>query len=726
MTLSSKKKRSWPKLGLRVLTGLVLGLAITEAVFHVRDHGAFPHLNVYVADRELGVRLRPLATEKVSFGGNPVTTVRINSDGYRGAEWGPAGDDEVLVVGDSQTFGLGVEEGETFSAILAKAIQKHVLDAGVPTYGPPELERVIDEVVSKRKPKTVVYVVNFLNDPFEARRRNVDRHAVWDGWAVRRELAPKQVTSFPLRSTLFQQSHAVFALRQYLYYRDALGVIRTPSEGGADDLVSLSVALERDQARAIDATAQKNEAREAETRAAQMLAINADQRVKQLAFSELKLGQGSVFGDGSVYLASGASPGDIVVPQLGEEGSPLGATAEYVQQAAKLREKIEKDLKDRALAHATDDASKTTLDALERRDALEKHLRELYQSPIEIVRATQPIVVDVLRAKKLAEDHGATFVLLALPIDVQVSETEWAKYGEKPRDMSQSLLLVRDLVDAVRDAGGIAVDPTEALRAAEPGAFLNHDPHLSPKGHGVVGKALADALVGPRPKPRPQPLLALPDGRSRLPKPGDWDRVGELLVHGSDAAGCKTQHIREWMLVRCRTPTKGAAPQNVRVLRGGHGEAITLASDGFVTLIAPVLRGDSFAAKFSWADGSKELTVDWPADLVETDRFLKGSKEPPDPPAAIDLKPIVTCRKSLGRDDALIGYPDPECMTTYASDCSKMMACVEGNPTAMPTCKEGETNAGAALHCFATCEGDADCKVGRCTASQGGKLCIAP
>jgi hypothetical protein len=180
------------------------------------------------------------------------------------------------------------------------------------------------------------------------------------------------------------------------------------------------------------------------------------------------------------------------------------------------------------------------------------------------------------------------------------------------------------------------------------------------------------------------------------------------------------------MLVRCRTPTKGAAPQNVRVLRGGHGEAITLVSDGFVTLIAPVLRGDSFAAKFSWADGSKDLTVDWPADLVETDRFLKGSKEPPDPPATIDLGPIVKCRKSLGRDDALIGYPDPGCMSTYASDCSKMIACVEGNPTAMPACKEGETNAGAALHCFATCESDADCKVGRCTASQGGKLCIAP
>ena len=725
--MATKKKRSWPRIGLRVLAGIVLGLAITEAVFHLRDHGAFPHLNVYIADRELGVRLRPLATERVSFGGNPVTSIRINSEGYRGADWGPPGDDEVLVVGDSQTFGLGVEEGETFSDVAARELKRHVLDAGVPTYGPPELERVIAEVLGKRKPKTIVYVVNFVNDPFEARRRNVERHAVWDGWAVRRELAPAEVTSFPLRSLLFRRSHAVFALRQILYEREALRVFRTPSEGGAEDLVNLSVALEKAQSRAADETVQKNEAREAETQVAQLLAINADQRVKQIAFRELKLSDNGL-GSGSVYLASGASPGDIVVPQLGEEGSPLGATAEFVNQAAKLRVKIEKELQERALAHATDEASKTTLDALERRDALEKHLRELHQAPVEIVRATQPIVESVLRAKKLAEDHGATFVLLALPMDVQISKSEWQKYGhlDNPPDMNESLLLVRDLVEAVRDAGGIAVDPTEALRAAEPGAFLNHDPHLSPKGHEVVGKALAEALSNPPPKPRTRPLLALPEGRSRLPKPFDWERVGDLLVHGSDAAGCKTQHIREWMLVRCSQRGKGPVPQNVRVLRGGHGEAITLVSDGVVTLIAPVLRGDDFAAKLSWANGSKELKVNWPADLVETDRFLENSKEPPDPPPSIDLAPIVACRKSIGSVDAFIGYPDPDCIRTYGSDCRKMTACFEGNPTAMPDCHVGETNAGASLHCFTTCESDSDCKAGHCIASQEGKLCIAP
>ena len=47
-----------------------------ELVFRYRDDGAFPHLNCYVADPELGVRLEPGATENIRFGGNRVTSVK--------------------------------------------------------------------------------------------------------------------------------------------------------------------------------------------------------------------------------------------------------------------------------------------------------------------------------------------------------------------------------------------------------------------------------------------------------------------------------------------------------------------------------------------------------------------------------------------------------------------------------------------------------------------------
>src|SRR3954452_16895513 len=100
----------------QVVAGLMAGGALAEGVFWMRDRGAFPHVNFYVPDARLGVRLRPGATERIAFGDKPVTRVRINRDGYRGAALPPPRDGEILVLGDSQVFGLGVEEQETFAA----------------------------------------------------------------------------------------------------------------------------------------------------------------------------------------------------------------------------------------------------------------------------------------------------------------------------------------------------------------------------------------------------------------------------------------------------------------------------------------------------------------------------------------------------------------------------------------------------------------------------------
>ena len=119
-----EKKRARWKNPARVALGFLVGLGLAEGIFRVRDDGAFPHVNVYVADAELGTRLRPGATEKVRFASlkNPVTHVRINAEGYRGAEWPEKSADEIVVVGDSQVFGLGVEEDETFSKELERAL----------------------------------------------------------------------------------------------------------------------------------------------------------------------------------------------------------------------------------------------------------------------------------------------------------------------------------------------------------------------------------------------------------------------------------------------------------------------------------------------------------------------------------------------------------------------------------------------------------------------------
>jgi hypothetical protein len=89
------------------------------------------------------------------------------------------------------------------------------------------------------------------------------------------------------------------------------------------------------------------------------------------------------------------------------------------------------------------------------------------------------------------EAAGARLVVVALPMDVQVSADEWKKYGAEPIDMEPTKLLVRDLLEAAEAVGAKGLDATAALAAAEPGAFLDKDIHMTAKGH----RALAEALV---------------------------------------------------------------------------------------------------------------------------------------------------------------------------------------------------------------------------------------
>ncbi|MCY1008894.1 hypothetical protein OV079_25715 [Nannocystis pusilla] len=202
------------------MAGLGLGLAATECAFRARDEGAFPHVNLYVEDPRLGVRLQPGASMRFKLGGNPRTTIHVNASGYRGADWPePPQRREIVVVGDSQVFGLGVEDGETLASRLAERTGRPVIGAGVPTYGPREYLEVARELLGRRRPETVVVVLDFVDDPFELARANGERHAVWDGWAVRRETMPDEVTQFPGRGWLMSRSHAVYALRRWLYGR---------------------------------------------------------------------------------------------------------------------------------------------------------------------------------------------------------------------------------------------------------------------------------------------------------------------------------------------------------------------------------------------------------------------------------------------------------------------------------------------------------------------------
>ena len=68
----------------------------------------------------------------------------------------PADGERVLVLGDSMTFGEGVEAGETYPALLAAATGARVYNAGVPGYGSRQMAARLRELAPRLQPRVVL------------------------------------------------------------------------------------------------------------------------------------------------------------------------------------------------------------------------------------------------------------------------------------------------------------------------------------------------------------------------------------------------------------------------------------------------------------------------------------------------------------------------------------------------------------------------------------------
>ncbi|MEO8704459.1 MAG: hypothetical protein ABI867_30680 [Kofleriaceae bacterium] len=599
--IGTPRKRWARRLGrlAMVLGGLVVGLIVAELVFRSRDDGAFPHVNVYIEDAELGVRLAPGESQKIAFGGNPVTSIRINADGYRGSDLPAPGADEVLVVGDSQVFGLGVEEDETFSAKLAAVLGKPVMNGGVPTYGPSEYRAVIAEQLAKRHPKTVVLTINLVNDLFEVDRPNRERHVVWDGWAVRKETAPDGTTWFPGRDFVYRRSHLFFALRKWWHSGDKLDDRGFTSEGTWQDVVSLGTKVVADR------SAQQTKVRE---HASELAKLQRD-----LAKTEEGLDTAIVDAGGDeryqrqkTLRTARANPGDIVdEDEFAESSRTIVVTTEQIRRASIERAKLRADLERWAKARH----SKQAQDALASLDARGKLIARLTEADAQKLQASldPPLADHVRDVQKLVEGAGARLVVLILPIDVQVSATEWAKYGATPVDMTPTNALAAELGELGASLGVTVVDARPPLAAAEPGAFLDKDIHMTAKGHAAVATALAAAIA------KPAPVRLAASERSPVPVPGVWDQVAEVIVTGSTAAGCETKQVREWLRLICtRTETAGP-PTQLEVELDTGKEAMGLVMPHGISILVPVVPGREYAARLTWADRTRVLRVTWPA-----------------------------------------------------------------------------------------------------------------
>jgi hypothetical protein len=708
---------------LQVFGGIVAGLALAEVGFWWHDDGAFPHLNLYVADPKLGVRLRPGGEERLRFATNPTTTIRINAEGYRGADWGPPVPDEVVVLGDSQVFGLGVEEDETASAVLATRLGRPVRNAGVPTWGPVEYLAALDELLA-RKPRTVVAVLNFSNDLFEVGAPNTGRHAIWDGWAVRIEHAPSDVTDFPGRSWLYNQSHLFFAMRRAWW--------TAPEDWSA------GVASEGTWSRVVNAAAERTEpvdgaAVDAEVAGRQTQASRDRRKVEKsltdLYFSVFPEVNATPEGFALDAVERNALPGDIVDEHGAvEEARSVAVTAQLLRQGADVRAGLEARLKTWADAHPKDKRATAIQEALAGREKSDAELSALATRVAEELGGRSPLTDFVREARDRCRAAGAELVVAALPLDVQVSADEWKKYGAEPQDMSATRVLLTDLVASAERLGVRAVDLTDALAAAEPGAFLDADLHMSARGQAAVAEAIARRMEGSRPIAYPGP--GLPPGRSRVPTPAEMELAPEVVVKGSTKAHCSTRQLREWLLVWCmprwgdvKSPPpddapweyvyyegKSSLPEGIVVVAGEEA-MVGYVDHVYTALLTPLVPGHPVEADFWWSDRTERLSIGWDGD---TPTMAFGPSDADTSPSTQPCTPDLD--HSLWFGDFGRGCDQKACDTRRA--------CAAGTRAILPDCAEGSVNAGSAGFCHALCDEEHPCASGTCSDWQGGRVCL--
>lgn len=736
---------------------LVLGLMLGEGVARVWSAGAFPHANFYVPDDALGVRLAPGASMRFQLPGNPASDIRVNAGGYRGADWPAPGDDEILVVGDSQVFGLGVEGDETFSAGLAAATGRTVLNGGVPTYGPGEYAAVVGEVLEQRPVSTVVLTLNMSNDLFELDRPNRERHAVWDGWAVRIETAPRSVVRFPGRAWLMRNSHLVYTARRLMAARGpGLDPEGAPSEGVWQDLI----ATAGDAATAAESEAtearQRDESRARELAklrdAAAQAALDADEALIEEAGFARGRGQESRGNDlGAAWGAARGHPGDIVSIPYAESSRSIALTARLIRKAGQHR-----------AAAAEKAESPDTREALEKAEAAEAAWRAAQRSlPTP---PTESVVAPYLeRLQDIVHAHDAQLVVVVLPLDVQVDAREWEKYGAEPVDMAPSLVLNQDIADAARRRGMRVLDARPALAAAGPGAFLHGDLHMTARGHAALAGALATTLAQPAPLAQPRP--GLPEGRTVVPDRSSWAQTPEATVAGSSRARCETVIIDEWLRVDCLRKD-GRRPTGVVPVSGALPDTHTSVSRDAATLVTPLEPGRPLRVRFTWARHEQLLEVVWEGDTPTMrfmDRLTPGHAGGQSPPTDLlcrcqsavhaerhcetttsadvlterDLQRALLPAEGQDADYSRVdrdgcedtcayvqGEPSAACEEAAGGDCDVLLRCVRGDPDVAPGCGDGAARMAGSRQCRALCDVAHPCEAGTCVPWMGTGVCV--
>ena len=171
---------------LLALAGVVVGAGAVELFLRVARPAAPDLRALHQAEptQPWLYRLRPGAEAELEKTAG--IHYRVNADGFRGPHYTQARADgvfRVAVLGDSLTFGFGVEEAEVYTALLEAELTRllaprkvEVLNFGVGGYNPYNEVALFEGIAAAWQPDLVLvqFCINDLNDP----RLHFDAHTL--------------------------------------------------------------------------------------------------------------------------------------------------------------------------------------------------------------------------------------------------------------------------------------------------------------------------------------------------------------------------------------------------------------------------------------------------------------------------------------------------------------------------------------------------------------------
>lgn len=194
----------------RLLLSIIIGLACLELFIRlgfallprfmplIYVGGAHPR-NLVIADGQTGYALNPgFACKETNDYEEYHVNVKINSLGMRdyennAASLGHKGGYKIMGIGDSYTFGEGVELDQSYLALLENMLRQEyapreitVFKAGVPGYGTKQEVELLKKRISLLKPDLVIMAL--LADEYQ---RSNDPYAYLEGYIVDRSKVDK-------------------------------------------------------------------------------------------------------------------------------------------------------------------------------------------------------------------------------------------------------------------------------------------------------------------------------------------------------------------------------------------------------------------------------------------------------------------------------------------------------------------------------------------------------